>query len=414
MNILYLAHRIPYPPDKGDKLRAFHQLAHLAQAHRVWCACFVDDPADRAHVETLRRYCVDVVAPPLHRLPALWRAGLALLSGATFTEGYYACPRFDAALDAWRRSIEFDTVLAFSSAMAPWALRMPAGRRVLDLCDLDSRKWLAYARTARGPGSILYGVEGTRLAQREAEWCRAFDATILITEEEATELRPSVPRERLHIVGNGVVLPDLSVFPEAERPVVGFVGVMDYHPNVDAVCWFARAVWPAVRAACPQAIFRIVGRRPKRAVRHLARLPGVEVTGAVPDAGRAVAPFQVSVAPLRIARGLQNKVLEAMAAAKPVVLTTPAATGIPAAAGQEFIIADTADTMAAAVIRLLQDADLRGRVGQAARAHVARHQRWDLELARFAGVVEGQANPSPPPCDIGTAHAPTQCVSAVQ
>ena len=389
MNILYLTHRIPYPPNKGDKLRAFHQLAYLARKHRIWCACFVDDPADLAHVDAVSRECEALVALPLRPTWSTLRGLGGALRGGTITEAYYHSPAMAAALQHWCSSVSFDAVVAFSSSMAQYALQVPAGQRVLDLCDLDSQKWLDYARNAPATSAWLYRREGQRLARKEAQWIEAFDATLLITAEEAAGLTPAPTPGKLHIVGNGVPLPKLAETQPDSTPVVGFMGMMDYKPNVDAVCWFAHKCWPAIRAACPQAVFRIVGRRPTRAVRRLSRLEGVEVTGAVPEAAAEVARFSVSVVPLRIARGLQNKVLEAMAAAKPVVLTPQAATGIAARNGHEFIVADTVESLAASVVRLLQDPAACLRFGTAARAFVARCHRWDDELAKFEAVVTG-------------------------
>ena len=387
MNILYLAHRIPYPPNKGDKLRAFHQIAHLTRKHRIWCACFVDDPADLVHVDAAGRGCEALVALPLrpswHTLRGLWSS----LRGGTITEAYYHSPAMVATLKRWCASVSFDAVVAFSSSMAQYALQVPCGRRVLDLCDLDSQKWRAYAGGAPAPSAWFYRREGERLARKEREWIEAFDATLLITAEEAAGLDPAPAPGKLHIVGNGVPLPGLSDTQQDSTPVVGFVGMMDYKPNVDAVCWFAQKCWPAIRAACPQAVFRIVGRNPTRQVRRLSKVAGIEVTGAVPDAMAEVTRFSLSVVPLRIARGLQNKVLEAMAAAKAVVLTPQAATGIAARNGHEFVVAQSAESLAASVMRLLPNPAACQRLGTAARAFVARHHRWDDELARFEAVV---------------------------
>ena len=249
------------------------------------CACFVDDPADLVHVDAASRNCEALVALPLR--PS-WRAlrGLwGLLRGETITEAYYRTSAMEATLKRWCASVSFDAVVAFSSSMAQYAMQVPAGRRVLDLCDLDSRKWLDYARSSSIPGAWIYRREGERLARKERDWIEAFDATLLITAEEAAGLEPTPEPGRIHIVGNGVPLPRLTETRQDSTPVVGFVGMMDYRPNIDAVCWFTRECWPAIRAVCPQAIFRIVGRNPTRAVRGLGLLPGVEVTGSVPGCG---------------------------------------------------------------------------------------------------------------------------------
>ncbi len=413
MNILYLAHRIPYPPDKGDKLRSYREVEHLARRHRVWCACFVDDPADEAHVHPLRAFCQDVAAIPLSRARAKIRGLAGLLCGRTLTESFYSHSRMRATLKRWSRAVDFDAVVAFSSSMAPYALAVPAKRRVLDLCDLDSQKWLDYARTSRGLLRRLYETEGRRLAVAERTYLDEFDATLVITQAEAKPLSSVERRGKLHIVGNGVSLPDLNgdsnesvqgstcdgrsrIASRTEQdgetsksPIVGFVGAMDYHPNVEAVGWFVLNCWPRVHRAFPSATFRIVGRSPTRQVRKLAAVPGVEVIGGVPDAMAEVLRFEVSVAPIQTARGLQNKVLEAMAAAKPIVLTSRAAEGIDARDGHDFIITDEPGEFSENVVRLLHDPVEQRQLGKNARRFVAVNHCWEENLRRMELIVTG-------------------------
>lgn len=397
MQILYLAHRIPYPPNKGDKIRSFRQLEHLAARHRVWCACFVDRPEDERYVETLRTHCEDVLAIRLRGLPAKLRGLAGLCRGATITESFYRHRGMTGALRRWSESIHFDVVVAFSSSMASFALDVSAKRRVLDLCDLDSRKWLDYAAASRGLLRRLHRVEGERLALREAQWLASFDATIVITDTEAEPLQGQHAAHRLHVIGNGAVLPDESQEPSTPRrqvSVVGFVGAMDYRPNVDAVVWFVENCWSKLRAAAPDAEFRIVGRSPTRRVRRLARVAGVTVVGEVADVADELKRFTVGVAPMRIARGLQNKVLEAMASSKAVVLTSLAADGIDAQDRIHFLVADQPDAMVGDILFLLRDAASRAKIGRAARRYVETHHQWKDALREFELVVTGVADPS--------------------
>lgn len=403
MNILYLAHRIPYPPNKGDKLRAFHQLEFLARDHRIWCACFVDAAEDRPHVDSLRALCADVCAVPLSPRRAQFRGLARLCRGGTVTEGYYDCHRMHAALRRWNHEIRFDAVVAFSSGVAPLALEVDAPVRLLDLCDRDSLKWTDYAHLARGPLKYLYAIEAKRLAEREVQWSRQFDAITLVTEAEARSLRNAVrsvqadnratPLTRsdggnIHVVGNGVALPDAAkMHGDGDRALVGFVGVMDYRPNVDAVAWFVEHCWPTIHRRVPHAEFQIIGRNPTAAVRRLDRVGGVRVIGAVEDISAVVATLQVSVAPLRIARGVQNKVLEAMAHARAVVLSSAAAIGVGATDGVEYRIADSPADVSAAVVDLLRDPFARTRLGDAARTFVATHHQWERELAKFNSLL---------------------------
>jgi len=391
VNLLYLAHRFPCPPTKGDKIRAFRQLRHLAGRHRVWCACFVDDPADERHVATLRTMCEQLVAVRLNRQQALVRGLTGLLRGRSVTESFYHHPQMEAAIQRWSSEVKFDAVLAFSSSMAPYALNVPAKRRVLDLCDLDSGKWADYALRTWTPVRFLYALESSRLAAREKQWMAAFDASVVISDAEAAQVVEPELCARLVTISNGMDLPPMqtNVGRDNAVPIVGFVGVMNYFPNVDAVRWFVKHCWPLVRARFPEAVFRIVGRSPTRAVRRLARCPGVDVAGEVADVTAEVRRFDVSVAPLRIARGLQNKVLEAMAAAKPVVLSDKAAQGIAARPGSEFLVADTASAMADAIVSLLADAERRRQIGEAARRFVSVHHRWDVQLQRLEMLLFG-------------------------
>ena len=410
MNILYLAHRIPFPPNKGDKIRSFRQLEHLARKHNVWCACFVDDEADMAHVDVLRAYCRQVEVVCLSRPRAYFRGVAGLLSGGTMTEAYLDSRRMRAVLVRMSREVSFDVAVAFSSGMAPYALDVPAKRRVLDLCDLDSQKWLDFASATSGPRKMLFETEGKRLAARELQWINSFDASILITQQEAADLGGPVAKDMLHIVGNGVQLQDAPPTspmlksdssdetsqdrPSNEgsgwdMPTVGFVGVLDYRPNIDGVCWFVKSIWPLIRRVLPDAEFRIVGRSPTRTIYRLNRVAGVRVVGEVQDVGSELQRFDVSVAPLRLARGLQNKVLEAMAAALPVVLTTGAARGLGAEHGQDLLVADSPQPFADQVLELLASAPLRQRIGSSARHFVAVNHCWEAELQKFELIVTG-------------------------
>jgi len=406
MNLLYLAHRMPYPPNKGDKLRAFRQIDHLSRRHSVTCACFVDAPTDMRYVDDLARHCERVVAVPLNRTVTTLRGLVGLATGGTVTEHFYRSEPMSRAVHDLNRQQRFDAVVAFSSSMAPYALTVPAERRVLDLCDLDSAKWTEYAAFARAGTRWLYRLEGKRLAARERAWINAFDAAILISETEARPLGDGVDDRRLHFVTNGVDLPSVDgrstagdVHDLAKPSTVGFVGVMDYFPNVDAVCWYAETCWEAIRRAVPRATLRIVGRSPVPRVRRLARVPGVVVTGEVASVQDELDGFDVSVAPLRIARGLQNKVLESMAAGVPVVLTSNAAEGIAGVPDRDFVVADAAESLIRATIGLCCDDERRNRVAQAGRCFVATHHNWKHALEQFEMIVTGSTAPRTQPVD---------------
>lgn len=396
MNILYLAHRIPFPPDKGDKIRSFRELTQLAKRHKVRCACFVDRAFDMRYVGALREICEDVRAVRIYNPVAKLRGLLGLCRGGTVTESFYESATMRRILGTWCQSVTFDAVVAFSSSMAPYALRVPAVRRVLDLCDLDSQKWLDYAKASSGSKRLLYATEGNRLAAQERDWIERFDATLLITAAEAAALGERIPARKVYVVTNGVELPPLedarsaATTPSTRRPpTVGFVGVMDYRPNIDAVCWFVSECWPHIRAASREAVFRIVGRSPCRRVRKLSGVAGVEVVGAVDEVLPELRRFDVSVAPMRIARGLQNKVLEAMAAAIPVVASSQAAVGIGGDHRTDLVVADGPTATIEAVLGLMNDPVGRRRIGLAGRQAVESHHNWDAEMQRFELLTAG-------------------------
>ena len=384
--LLFLAHRIPFPPNKGDKIRSFHLLRHLAQRYRVYLGAFVDDADDWQYSDALASYCAEIKLLPLHPTRCKLKSLTGLLSGEALTLPYYR----NAALSAWaRQRVQDGSVnrgLAFSSAMGQF---MPAGlsRKVMDMVDVDSDKWTQYAPAQRWPLSRLYAREGRKLAAWEARMAQQCDATLLVSGPEAALLQQRVPqaRDKIAAFENGV---DTDYFsPECDYPLpyssdtraIVFTGAMDYWPNIDAVIWFAEQVFPAIRQQCPQAQFLIVGSRPNVEVKNLAQQPGIVVTGSVPDVRPYLAHAACAVAPLRIARGVQNKVLEAMAMARPVVVTPQAAEGIRARAGEEYILAQDASAFSKAVINQLEQQN--ASLGQAARRVILRHYNWEQNLA---------------------------------
>ena len=359
--LLFLAHRIPFPPNKGDKIRSFHLLRHLSSRYAIHLGAFVDDPDDWQYQDALKPYCASIRLLPLHPGRAKLASLTGMLTGEALTLPYYRSRK----LKRWAQDLaEHGTVtrgLAFSSAMAQF---MPAGlaRRVLDMVDVDSDKWMQYAPTQRWPLSWVYAREARKLAEWEARVAQDFDATLLVSKDEAALLKQRVPqaRNKINAFENGVDADYFSPardypnpYPSGVKSVV-FTGAMDYWPNVDAVAWFAERIFPAVREVAPNAQFTIVGSRPTEAVLALARQPGVVVTGSVADVRPWIAHATCAVAPLRIARGVQNKVLEAMAMARPVIASAQAAEGIRAEAGRDYILARGEADFAGAVLDQLK------------------------------------------------------------
>jgi sugar transferase (PEP-CTERM/EpsH1 system associated) len=389
--LLFLAHRIPFPPNKGDKIRSFHLLRHLSARYAIHLGAFVDDPDDWQYQAALQPYCASVRLVPLNSCRARLASLSGLLTGEALTLPYYRSRELKRWAAGLAASGTVTRGLVFSSAMAQF---MPENlaRRVLDMVDVDSDKWAQYAPTQRWPLSWVYAREGRRLAEWEARVACDFDATLLVSRDEAALLQQRAPLAR-HKIGafeNGVDADYFSPLRDYPNPYpsgvqgVVFTGAMDYWPNVDAVTWFAERIFPAIRDAVPGAQFTIVGSRPGEPVRALARQPGVVVTGSVPDVRPYLAHAACAVAPLRIARGVQNKVLEAMAMARPVVASAQAAEGIRAEAGRDFIPAQDEAGFARAVIARLQTP------GSAAPARdcILTHYDWTRNLSAIDDLFE--------------------------
>lgn len=423
MKVLVLIHRLPCPTDRGTKLRAAAELSYLAGKHEVWCAGFTDAETSEqrrqaeAALARWRRTCRAIEAVPLRRRLASLRAALSLLRGATATEGYFASRQLERLVRDWSGTIQFDAVFAFSSSMAPLALSVPAGRHVLDLVDLDSRKWTAAAETARWPMNRVYAVEGRRLAVRELAWIEQFDASILVNEREAALLDAARPEpqtaehSRVHVIETGLC-PDADVIARrkagphtgaelTDEPNIGFIGAMDYGPNADGARWFARSILPLVRSRRPEAVFWIIGRSPTRAVRELDDGCSVRVTGTVPAIEPYLDRIRVSVAPLRLARGVQTKVLVAMSAGIPCVVTSCVAEGIGARPGVELAVADTPDRFARAVRVLLKDRRRAQAIGEAGRRFVNARFDPNAGMDRLEALLRGY---HPQPVSSGNNH----------
>jgi sugar transferase (PEP-CTERM/EpsH1 system associated) len=386
-NLLYLVHRLPFPPDKGDKVRSYHLLRHLVARHRVHLGTFIDDPADEAHVEAVRALCADVhivrIDPRMARIRSL--AGLA--SGEALSVRYYR----DAGLHAWARGLagRIDASVVFSSAMTPYAEALPDVPMLLDFVDVDSEKWTQYAAAHRWPMSWLYRREGRRLLAHDRAAAQRALRSFFVTDKEAGLFRGLAPESAATVdaVGNGVnagfFAPDpqrASPFDAARPAPLVFTGAMDYWPNIDAVTWFVADMLPQLQQRRPGLRFYIVGRSPPPAVQALAS-DTVVVTGTVPDVRPYLQHAGAVVAPLRIARGIQNKILEAMAMARPVVAAQECAEAIDAQVGRDFLAAAQPADYIAQLDALLGDPAQADAIGRAGRQRVLDAYSWEARLS---------------------------------
>ena len=394
--VLFLVHRIPFPPNKGDKIRSFNLLKQLAKNHEVHLGAFVDDAADWRHEPDLGQWCADCFLRPL-RPRARKLASLAgLVTGQPLTVPYYR----DRSMAAWvhhKCIVEgIDQVVVFSSAMAQYVLgpQMESLTRIVDLVDVDSEKWRAYAPRHRWPMDWVYKREADLLLAYERKVAQNCDAVVLVSPQEAQLFRELAPEssDRIHAVHNGVDADYFSPDHSFENPyssgdrVLVFTGAMDYWANVDAVTWFAESIYPQIRSEEPSARFYIVGARPTDQVRKLGRIEGVTVTGAVHDIRPYLAHSLAAVAPLRIARGIQNKVLEAMAMARPVLGTQAAMEGIEIPSSLEALVCNEPADFVSRALALLHASGGDGS-GKLGRETVLREYSWTESFSRFEQLL---------------------------
>ena len=393
--LLFLTQRIPYPPTKGEKIRALQILLHLRRSFEVHLGCLVDDPRDLEHVPTVRSLCADSYFATLNRGRAKISCLRGMLTGEALSVAFYQ----DRGLAAWvarvLREVRPEVVFVSSSNMAPYVLDQPGcgGIRVVDLVDVDSEKWRAYADAGQFPMKHVNRREWRRVAELERRILHECDWSTFVSADEAVlfdRLQPG-HSEKIRAVSNGVdhaYFDPAGDFPEmfdTSRTNYVFTGTMDYPPNVEAVGWFAKVVLPILRQGVSDAQFHIVGSSPAPEVMALAAIPGVFVTGRVPDVRPYLAHTTAAVAPMRIARGIQNKVLEAMAMARPVVVTRDALTGIAAVAGAEVLVAETAEEFAAACLHAATDVG--PSIGILARERVLRDYVWAERLRGFDALL---------------------------
>lgn len=390
--ILFLAHRVPFPPNKGDKIRAFHELMHLAKRHEVWLGAPADDAADLAHLGEAKSLFRDAYFGPVGLLQTGVNLAGAGLSGAPLSVRRFHHPGLMRWCDHVLGTVEPDLVFVFSSAAAQFVQGRLRGKAklVTDFVDADAEKWRAYEAGSRGLKRALYGAEFHRLVRYETEIAALSAANLFVSETERSIFARLIPQAaHLHVVPNGVDTEFFQPRPDfgAAKPgAIVFSGTMDYRPNIEAASWFANEILPLIRERVPAAHLNIVGAKPAPAVLALAKRDGVSVAGSVPDMRPWLQRASAVVTPLKIARGIQNKVLEGMAMARPVVTTPEALDGIAARPGVDLLVARGAQDYAGKVADVLE-----GRAPEAlganARAAVIEHHSWAHHLDRLDELI---------------------------
>ena len=393
MRILYLCHRIPYPPNKGDKIRAFHQLRAIAARHEVDLFTLSDQAVDPAHVSALSACCRTITVIRLHPRWAKLRALPFLFTRAPLTLPYFYSRDLDAAIRKAMGERFYDRIFVYCSAMAQYVERVEQIPMVMDLVDVDSDKWLQYSAVTPFPFSALYRREAARLQEYERAACQKFSCILVSTDREAQLLRRISPDAPVQVIPNGVDTDFFRGAPDSTEPTaptVVFTGDMSYFPNDDAVIFFALKVLPVIRQSLPNTRFIIVGRDPSRNVRRLEQIDGVEVTGFVADVRTCLAKAQVAVAPFSIAAGIQNKILEALAYGLPVVATSRAVQGLSKGVAEVVETGNTAAELAAKTVRLLSDSQFARAKGIEGRRRVTAEYNWEHALE---GVLQRLENP---------------------
>jgi polysaccharide biosynthesis protein PslH len=403
VNILFLAHRIPYPPNKGDKIRSFHEIKYLGSKHNLFLAFLVDDRRDMEHLDEMKKYCVaydyDLISPKWQKLKAL----PYLLTTTPLSIPYFYSHKLQEAVDRRITETRFDAIICFSSPMAEYVFRNDSYRSgrlngtklIMDFVDVDSDKWRMYAGFSSFPYGAICRREWRRLQEYEKRVGEVFDKSIFVSEKEVELFSSFCPQARAMAIPNGV---DTEYFSPAKingstgpagkaDPTVIFIGAMDYFPNEDAVVFFVEEVWPLVKQELPSARFIIVGSKPGKRVTALADSDSrVTVIGYVPDVRPYLAMADLFVAPFRIARGVQNKVLEAMAAGVPVVARPEAVQGLGDHHGG-IRVAGEPQQFARAVIDSLRDDRGRQAMTGSMRNYIAEHHCWATNLMEFSGIL---------------------------
>lgn len=395
---------MPYPPDKGEKIRAFHQLRAIAARHEVDVFTLADDPRDLAHREKLLQHCRSVTAARIYPKLARIRSLPYLLTRTPLTIPYFHSGRLQAEVCKALATGEYDRVFVYCSAMAQYVRwTSPAFRRafapnpvvrvpvIMDIVDVDSDKWAQYAAATRFPFSVVFRKESRDLRAFEREASQRSDCVLVATEREAQLARQIAPSARVHVVPVGIDTTLFSPGPAdapVRPPAIVFTGDMSYFPNQEGVRFFGREVLPLIRREIPDVRFMVVGRNPSRAVEDLGRSAGFEVTGYVPDVRPWFAQATAAVVPLHIAAGIQTKILEAMSSGLPVVATPRAVQGLIAEVAEAVETAETPGDIASRLVRLLRHPEQARQQGLEGRRRVAAAYSWETALERLLQLIE--------------------------
>jgi sugar transferase (PEP-CTERM/EpsH1 system associated) len=389
MRMFFICQRVPFPPDRGDKITTFNEIRYLSTKHEVHVFCLADGRRDLDNIPGLRRYAQSVTAVPVIGWTSKLRALKAMFAGGPLSVAAFNEARLHNAIERKFAELQPDLIIVYSCNVAQYAEHFPQVPRIMQFAELDSSRWGQFARRTQPPLRWVYAIEQRRFFAYERHIARTFSHALVCTAAEQRDFECLIPGVPVSLVGNGVDLDHFRSKGVAKRPgSIVFTGVMDYFPNIDAAVWFCDKVLPTVQKQIPAAGLTICGSRPAAAVRRLAKRHGVTVTGRVPDTRPYLDRAEVFVAPMRMARGIQNKLLEALAMGLPCVASEAAATGTAVPHGEGILVTDDPEEFAEHIVRLLRDGAFRAAMAGKARAAAEQNYRWEAQLACLDRVVE--------------------------
>jgi sugar transferase (PEP-CTERM/EpsH1 system associated) len=389
MRIFFICLRVPFPPDRGDKITTFNVVRHLSSTHEVHVFCLSDGAADDANVAALGNYVRSVTAVPRSTIGEKFRGVKALLTGAPLSVALVNEKQLHLAVNSKAASLPPDLIIAYSSNVAQFVTNFSSTPRLMYFGDLDSQKWLQYGEKLAFPINWIYRRESKLLLEDERRTAKTFSHSLVCTSAERRDFERLIPGASVDVLPNGVDLEGFRSRHIAKQAgTMIFTGVMNYFPNVDGVQWFCDSVLPLIRERVPHATFIICGMSPTATVRRLAKRPGVVVTGAVPDVRPYLDAAEICVVPLRIARGIQNKLLEGLAMGLPCISSRCSWAGTVIGEGEGILVADDPVEFAEHAINLLQDDQYRELMGRKARAVVEEKYTWDDQLQRLDLIIQ--------------------------
>jgi sugar transferase (PEP-CTERM/EpsH1 system associated) len=390
MRVLYLCHRFPFPPKRGGKIRPFNMIRHLSACGHEVTVCSLSRSATEAEEgQGIAPYCTEFKMGLVTEWLQVARMIVRLPVPTPSSMGYFFSPELAGHVRRFLSTQKWDLIFVHCSSVAQYVEHVTDVPKILDYGDMDSQKWLEYANYKPFPLSLGYRLEGVKMLAAEKRLARRFDICTATTRAEWETLNGYGTDVTTDWFPNGV---DADYFCPTDDPydpeTISFIGRMDYYPNQECMTRFCEQTWPILRSRRPRIKLLIVGADPSPAMRQLGELPGVTVTGSVPDVRPHIRKSALMVAPLNIARGTQNKILEAMAMGVPVVTSTIAAGGVDAEAANHFVVADTPQACADAILQILENPEERNRLAVAGRERMLSHHAWPRSMVRLDGIID--------------------------